>query len=223
MERAHGGHHEWEESMGWDGECRSGWRSHGTICYEQNGEWVLGIMKNGKGSGPTGIVKEHLAASPHGKQVILQITNEILDGKDMSYDWRKSPVVPIYKKGSVMDLASYGGVKLQELYGFLLWKRWISYQPNRLGYWILSFHLQKVLRAWVFSWIDLSMNSHINKMMEVGFSALKQIRSIKKCLSYESLKTLAIALILSRIDHCNTLLTKFQFNQFIYPQVQNVW
>ena len=53
---------------------------------------------------------------------------------------------------------------------------------------------------------DLSVNSHISKMLQAGFSALRQIRSIKKCLSYESLRILAVALILSRIDYCNTLL-----------------
>ena len=64
----------------------------------------LGIMKNGKVSGLTGIVKEHLAASPHGKQAILQIANEILDRKDIPHDWRTNTVVPIYKKkGSVME------------------------------------------------------------------------------------------------------------------------
>ena len=78
-------------------------------------ERALGIMKNSKTSGPTGIVKEHLAISPHGKQVILQIANEILNGMDMPHDWRMSTVVPIYKKkGSVMDCASYRGVKLLE-------------------------------------------------------------------------------------------------------------
>ena len=39
----------------------------------------LGIIKNGKTSEPTGIVKEPLSASPHGKQVILQTANEIFD------------------------------------------------------------------------------------------------------------------------------------------------
>ena len=53
-------------------------------------ERALGIIKNGKASRPTGIVKEHLAASPHGKQVILQIANEILNRKDMPHDWRMS-------------------------------------------------------------------------------------------------------------------------------------
>ena len=78
-------------------------------------ERALGIMKNGKASGPTGIVKEPIAASPHGKQVILQIANEIFNGMDMPHDWRMSTVVPIYKKkGSVMDCASYRGVKLLE-------------------------------------------------------------------------------------------------------------
>ena len=77
-------------------------------------ERTLGIMKNGKASGPTGIVKEHLAASPHGKQVILQIANGILNGMDMPHEWKMSTVVPIYKKGSVIDCASYRGVKLLE-------------------------------------------------------------------------------------------------------------
>ena len=53
---------------------------------------------------------------------------------------------------------------------------------------------------------DLNINSHVSKILQTGFSALRQIRSIKKCLSYESLKILAVALILSRIDYCNTLL-----------------
>ena len=71
-------------------------------------EKELDIMKHGKTSGPTGIIKEHIAASPHGKQVILQIANEILYGKDMPHDWRMRTVVPIYKKkGNVMDCASY--------------------------------------------------------------------------------------------------------------------
>ena len=78
-------------------------------------ERAVGIMKNGKASGPTGIVKEHLAASPHGKQVILQIANEILNVKNMPHDWRMSRVLPIYKKkGSIMDCANYRDVKLLE-------------------------------------------------------------------------------------------------------------
>ena len=76
-------------------------------------ERALGTMKKGKASCPNGIIEEHLAVSPHGKQVILQIAKKILNGKEMLYDWRMSKVVPIYKKkGSVIDCASYRGVKL---------------------------------------------------------------------------------------------------------------
>ena len=93
---------------------------------------ALDIMKNGKASGPTGIVKEHLAASPHGKQVILQIVNEIFDGKIMPYDWRMSTVVPIYKnKGSVMDCASHRGVKLLE-HGMKVVERLLEKRLKRL-------------------------------------------------------------------------------------------
>ena len=95
-------------------------------------ERALGIMKNGKGSGPTGIVKGHLAASSHGKQVILQIANKILNGKDMPHDWRMSTVVPIYKqKGSVMDCASYRGVKLLE-HGMKVVERLLEKRLRRL-------------------------------------------------------------------------------------------
>ena len=95
-------------------------------------ERALGIMKSGKASGPTGIVKEHLAASPHGKQVILQIANEILNGMDMPHDWRMSTVVPIYKKkGSVMDCASYRGVKLLE-HGMKVMEKLLEKRLRRL-------------------------------------------------------------------------------------------
>ena len=95
-------------------------------------ERALGIMKNGKTSGPTGIVKKHLAASPHGKQVILQIANEILNGMDMPHDWRMSTVVPIYKKkGSVMDCASYRGIKLLE-HGMKVVERLLEKRLRRL-------------------------------------------------------------------------------------------
>ena len=95
-------------------------------------ERALGIINNGKASGQTGIVKEHLAASPHGKQVILQIANEILNGMDMPHDWRMSIVVPIYKKkGSVMDCASYRGVKLLQ-HGMKVVERLLEKRLRRL-------------------------------------------------------------------------------------------
>ena len=65
---------------------------------------------------------------------------------------------------------------------------------------------------------DLSMSSHISKMLQAGFSALRQIRSIKKCLSYESSRILAVALILDRIDYCNTLLARLPEKQLCKVQ-----
>ena len=65
---------------------------------------------------------------------------------------------------------------------------------------------------------DLSRNSHISKMLQAGFSALRQIRSIKKCLFYGSSRTLAVALILSRIDYCNTFLARLPEKQLCRVQ-----
>ena len=79
--------------------------------------------------------------------------------------------------------------------------------------------LSKILeRLGVFMDRDLSMNSHTSKMLQAGFSAFRQIRSIKKCLSYESLRTLAVALILSRIDYFNTLLAGLSEKQLCRVQ-----
>ena len=74
---------------------------------------------------------EYLASSPHGKQVILQIANEILNRKYMPHDWRMSTAAPIYKKGSVMDCVSYRGVKLLE-HGMKVVKRLLEKRLRRL-------------------------------------------------------------------------------------------
>ena len=47
---------------------------------------------------------------------------------------------------------------------------------------------------------DLSMKTHINKLLQMSFASLRKIRSIKNYLNQESLKKLVSALILSRID-----------------------
>ena len=53
---------------------------------------------------------------------------------------------------------------------------------------------------------DLSMKTHINKLLQMSFALLRKIRSIKIYLNQESLKTLVSALILSRIDYGNIVL-----------------
>lgn len=49
-------------------------------------ENVLGNLKQGKASCSSGIIKEHLVTSQHGKQTLLDIANNILDGNDMPND-----------------------------------------------------------------------------------------------------------------------------------------
>ena len=53
---------------------------------------------------------------------------------------------------------------------------------------------------------DLTMLTQISKTTQTCFTSLRQIRSIKGCLTMDSLKTLASASVLSRIDFCNMAL-----------------
>ena len=81
---------------------------------KENVSEAVGRARNGNAGGSSGIVKEHFTASQNGKQVILEIANEILNGSAMSKDWR-SIAVPIYKKkGIVMVCSNYRGAKLLE-------------------------------------------------------------------------------------------------------------
>ena len=50
---------------------------------------------------------------------------------------------------------------------------------------------------------DLTMSTQISKTIQLCFTSLRQIRSIKGCLTMDSLKTLASTLVLSRIDYGN--------------------
>ena len=53
---------------------------------------------------------------------------------------------------------------------------------------------------------DLTMSTQISKTLQTCFTCLRQIRSIKGCLTIDSLKTLASALVLSFIDSGNMAL-----------------
>ena len=52
---------------------------------------------------------------------------------------------------------------------------------------------------------DLSMKTHINKLLQMSFASLRKI-SIKNYLNQESLKILVSALVVSRIDYGNIVL-----------------
>ena len=53
---------------------------------------------------------------------------------------------------------------------------------------------------------DLTMSTQISKTIQMCFTSLRQISSIKGCLTMDSLKTLASALVLGRIDYGNMAL-----------------
>ena len=53
---------------------------------------------------------------------------------------------------------------------------------------------------------NLNMSHHINKTCQSVVYHLHNIRRIRKFLSYEDRKSVVQALIMSRIDYCNSLL-----------------
>ena len=53
---------------------------------------------------------------------------------------------------------------------------------------------------------NLTMSTQISKTIQTCFTSLRQIRSIKGCLTKDSLKTLASASVLSHIDYGNMAL-----------------
>ena len=53
---------------------------------------------------------------------------------------------------------------------------------------------------------NLTMSTQISKTIQMCFNSLRQIRSIKGCLTMDSLKTLPSALVSSRIDYGNMAL-----------------
>ena len=57
-------------------------------------------------------------------------------------------------------------------------------------------------------WFDsqLNFNVHITKTCSLSFCSLYKIRRIGKYLSYKSAQTLTLALVIGRLDYCNSLL-----------------
>ncbi|XP_031552021.1 uncharacterized protein LOC116289266 [Actinia tenebrosa] len=73
-------------------------------------------------------------------------------------------------------------------------------------------------------WFDthLKMDSHINNCCRAASFHLFNIRRIRKFLSYDTVQTLANALLTSRLDYCNSLLYALPANQLCKLQrVQN--
>lgn len=70
--------------------------------------------------------------------------------------------------------------------------------------------------------VNLSFKDHISKVISLCFLILRILRKIKFLLPEESLKTVVTALILSRLDYCNSLYINAQKGQLARLQtVQN--
>ena len=52
----------------------------------------------------------------------------------------------------------------------------------------------------------LSMTNHISTVTKSCFFHLRRIRQIKRCLNEKCLRTLVQALVISRLDYCNSIL-----------------
>jgi len=53
---------------------------------------------------------------------------------------------------------------------------------------------------------DMSMRTHVTAVVTACFAALCQIRSVRRSLSRDALLTLVRALIVSKVDYCNSVL-----------------
>src|SRR5258706_263834 len=54
---------------------------------------------------------------------------------------------------------------------------------------------------------DLSMRAHITATVRACFTVLRQIRSVQRSLSRSAMLTLIRALVISKVDYCNSVLT----------------
>ena len=52
---------------------------------------------------------------------------------------------------------------------------------------------------------DFSMRSHINKLVQYCFYSLRQIRSIRRSLTFDAARKLNCSLVHSRVANCNSL------------------
>ena len=60
---------------------------------------------------------------------------------------------------------------------------------------------------------DLAMRTHVTTTVKGCFAALRQIRSVRRSLPRHALLTLVRALIISKVDYCNSLLAGISDNQ----------
>ena len=101
----------------WDGEldCPEVMGSHCLISEEEVAAPIK-LLKIGKAAGPTGVVSEIMdAAGGFGSRWMTDLINNIVREGCIPDDWRKSILVPVYKrKGDPLVSGSYKAIKLLE-------------------------------------------------------------------------------------------------------------
>ena len=71
-------------------------------------------MKTGKATGPSEVSVEMIVGSGEiGVKVMMELCQRVLDGREMSDEWKTNVILPIFKrKGDVMSCGLYREVKL---------------------------------------------------------------------------------------------------------------
>ena len=69
---------------------------------------------------------------------------------------------------------------------------------------------------------DVTMRTHVTSIVRVCFSALRQIRSVRRCLTQHALLTLVHALVITKLDHCNSVLAVAGTAVYLQNRLQSV-
>ena len=96
----------------------------------------ISALKNGKASGPDGIIAEMIKStrvkiSP----ILLLLYNKILSSGDFPNEWARSIICPIFKSGSLLDPGNFRGVSLIDIFNKIL----TGMMTNRLSKWAEDF------------------------------------------------------------------------------------
>ena len=76
----------------------------------------LGKMKQGKATGPSGVISEMLkAAGEEGLEKLRLLAEMVFSSGEIPKDWKKSHILNLYKgKGEALDRGNYRGLKLTD-------------------------------------------------------------------------------------------------------------
>jgi len=53
---------------------------------------------------------------------------------------------------------------------------------------------------------DVTLRAHVTATVRACFAALRQIRSVRQCLPRDAVVTLVVAVVISKVDYCNSVM-----------------